>query len=319
MDDLARLYATLTSHHWSFVWPADAPCPATLVEALKQKLPHIDPCSWETRLSWGGVYLNGRSKSSDLPLAPPCRVEYYEPKFPIESAHEFFPPLTEKSIVYEDDDLIAVYKPARLPCLPTREQRHFNLKLQLRSYLQSRGCETPPHLPSRVDTSVQGLVVASKSARMHRALQRIFEKRQIKKYYLLEVEGPVEWREITVDKPIGKDLRHAVLRKVDQENGKPSCTIFRFLYASSVGTRLGSRATSILEAQPLSGRTHQIRVHAMSLGKPIVGDNFYGGLEVSGLHLLSHRAVLWHPFKEQSLEIRLPDELVPAWIDLQRI
>jgi len=316
--NLDRVFETLTSKHWSYIYRESAP--SSLIEALKRELPHINPLSWAQRLSWGGVYVNGRACFGDRPLEAPCRVEYYEPKFDLAEAGHVFPPLKREHIIYEDDELIAVFKPAKLPCLPTREQKHFNLRSKLLEYLNTRNSSGTLHLPSRLDTSASGLVIASKSARMHKELQRLFEKRQIIKSYLLETPGRVDWDETQVNLPIGKDSRHPVLRKVVQDGGKDAVTTFHFLYGSEFNPQDGPAIeTSILCAKPLTGRTHQIRVHALTLEGPIIGDNFYGGLPAGNLHLLSYQLQFKHPFTHKTMDIRVPDGLFPPWLDPSRL
>lgn len=298
--DLARIEDSFISKYWIARYYSEAECPRSLVDCLSSLAHHIDPSEWPKRLAWGGVYVNGLARTADEPLIAPCKVEYYEPKFDIERAHEFFPVFKNEYIIFEDEDLLVSFKPAGLPCHPAKEQTHFNLRSAIESYLGGK-----VHMPSRLDMSTQGIVLISKSPRMHGKCQKLFSERKIEKTYLFETHRRPDWMEFDLDAPIGRDPRHAVLRRV-VESGREARTKFKFA-AESDGKFL-------FLAAPLTGRTHQIRVHAAHLGLPISGDRFYGGDESPGLRLLSYGLRFTHPFAGKTLEVSLPQELRPAWV-----
>lgn len=298
--DPQRINETLTSKEWQWIFDDQNSDAIRLQSLLIEKLPHIDPDSWPTRFWLGGVFVNGIMVLEDRTLRAPCKIEYYEPKYDINKLENQFPVFHESWIVYQDQDLAIIYKPAALPSLPNKEQRHFNLRGYVEEHFGHR-----VHMPSRLDTSTSGLVAISLSQRMHAQLQQAFEFRRVSKYYMLKISEPVEWSEITIDAPIGRDRRHPILRKVDFEAGKSARTHFQFLGQDQQG--------SVLLAQPFSGRTHQIRVHSAEHFGPILGDNFYGGRAAPGLHLLSVAFKLLHPFQETELCITAPESLVPDW------
>ncbi len=301
--DFSRIEKTLTSIYHRFLLFEEAHADATVIGTLHERLPHIAFDSWPQRLQWGGIFLNGIEVSNDRPLTYPCKVEYYEPKFEIEKAAEYFSPFGPEHIVYEDEDLLVVFKTGRLSCVPGREQKHLNLRSFVTSYL---GHEV--HMPSRLDLSTQGLVAISKSTRMHPHLQRAFEGRKVKKRYLLDTAAAPGWTEQVLETRIGKSLHHPILRSVNpkHELGDLALTNFCVLDVSVQGT--------LIEASPLTGRTHQIRVHAQHLGVPIKGDNFYGGAEAPELRLLSYSISLFHPFHNRELSIAVPRDLRPEWL-----
>ena len=315
MADLSRVQESLSSRYWALTYLERRQCGATLFETLSRDLPHIPPASWPQRLLWGGLYLNGRAVRKDVALQAPCRIEYYEPKFNFHEAAQFFPQFTEARIVFEDEDLLAVSKPAGLPCLPAREQQSFNLKRQLEAYISGgRGLKSL-HFPSRIDAAAEGLVLVSKSPRSHAALQQAFEKRQISKFYLLHVCGKVSWQEILVDRAIIRDPAHPVLRKIADGAGQPAITRFICLgRVRSSADAFGRDEITLLQAQPVTGRTHQIRVHSASLGLPIIGDNFYQGVKASVLRLLSYRLEFLHPLNRRPISIKIPPSLFPRWL-----
>lgn len=301
-----------------------------LIELLEYLLPKISRHSWEERKLWGGLYFNGRPGILDELIQYPCKVEYYEPRYTIAEGASRFPSWSSSWIVYEDEDILAVNKPTGLPTQPGKEQQHFHLKGMIEKYVK-----TPVHLPSRLDLATSGLVIASKSPETHRALQHAFAHRKVTKLYTCRVTGFVTWDEISVTEPIGHHPDHPVLRKVDRVNGKQAATTFRVTHRvafceSTTNTSQTSRSTSSphhisttsferdinyrstnsndkswsdIEANPLTGRTHQIRVHLASQGHPIVGDRFYAGPEAERLYLHCHALSLPHPRSGQIINL----------------
>jgi 23S rRNA-/tRNA-specific pseudouridylate synthase len=145
---------------------------------------------------------------------------------------------------------------------------------------------------------------------MHPLLQRVFETRQVNKHYRLastSVRDNHSWEHTG---SIGRDPRHPVLRQVVIDGGQPAQTQF-----SSVGTaQVSGVAASIYEAKPITGRTHQIRVHSAASGIPIIGDNFYGGVDAPYLHLVSYRIRLIHPITSVQIDLKLPASMGPSWV-----
>lgn len=92
MDRVSRLQSALTSKHWTFTYLSPRSCPPTVLQALKAELPHIDHDSWNERLAFGGVYVNGQEVIENAKLSAPVRLEYYEPKFEIADAQKQFAP-----------------------------------------------------------------------------------------------------------------------------------------------------------------------------------------------------------------------------------
>lgn len=309
---LNRIYEALSSVHHTFLYYPKTPSDS-LIDLLEKNLPHIPSNSWSQRFSFGGVYCNGRGVKYNFSPLVPCKFEYFEPKDSLEFPDDRIPKFDPSWIVYEDEWIIVVHKPRGLSSLPTREQRNTHLKEYLENYVGH-----PIHLPSRLDTSTEGLVVVSKHPDCHNELQRLFSSRSIEKYYLFEGTGCVNWQSKTVALRITKDRLHPVLRTTSPHDGKPSRTDFEFLYKSSVLNSDNERIdTSLIVARPRTGRTHQIRVHARAIGVPIVGDSFYEGAklkqEEAGLRLFSWKLSLVHPITKLKLELISPKEKWPIW------
>ena len=306
MVDLDRIAQAMGSKYWAFTYWTPQDCPPTLMGALTASLPHLSPESWPARLEFGGIYINGQAVKQDTPLSSPCKIEYYEPKFPIENASDYFPPFSGEQVLYQDSDALVVYKPNRIPSMAARDQAAFNLKAQVEEYLG----ETI-HMPSRLDMSTQGLVLISRSSRMNRYLQGAFERKEVQKFYMFESAGQVDWTTLVVDKPIGRTPHHPVLRTTVSSGGKKATTVMTKLGEAKTENQ---SPTSVFLAQPLTGRTHQIRVHAQSEGISVVGDNFYDGEPADSLHLVSYRIRIWQPFTASVLDISLPERFRPSWI-----
>nr|WP_236589411.1 RluA family pseudouridine synthase [Ramlibacter aurantiacus] len=148
----------------------------------------------------------------------------------------------------------------------------------------------------RLDMATSGLLLMARGESMQRAFSRAFESRQVGKHYVAVVAGRVPaaaatdadgWAEI--DLPLAADWPRRPRQQVDHENGRPSRTRWRILQALQDRTRL--------ELQPLTGRTHQLRVHLQAIGHPILGDALYGASTPPATRLLLHA---------QALELRHP-------------
>jgi 23S rRNA-/tRNA-specific pseudouridylate synthase len=305
-DPRLRLVSeTLRTQYWVWTYYTRETTPITLLDALVSNLPHINPSSWSERLDFGGVYINGHAALTDQPLPVPCRLEYYEPKFKISEAASVFPSFEERFVIYSDDDIIVAYKPPKLPSMPAKEQRHFSLKASLEKF-----CKRTIHMPSRLDVSAQGILIVSTSVRAHAPLQQAFESRAVTKRYLCATKSPCDWDSKEISAPIGRDPSHPVLRTTLVTGGKPARTFMTRLGRYTSGA---SEITGIC-AQPITGRTHQIRVHAASERIPIFGDNFYGGEAAPYLHLVSCILECDHPVSKKPLRFVIPEGLQNDWI-----
>lgn len=309
--NLERLNSALSSYYRKLVFLTPATCPSTLIAALSEYFPHLDAGLWEERLAHGGTYVNGARCHTDMTLVAPCQIEFYELKDSALTADFGAAFRIQDFVVHEDEALLIVYKPCGLSSMPTREQSSLNLKAFLEKYLQETSPGSNLHMPSRIDTSVQGLVITSKNSSFHTSLQRSFERRLIHKKYRMEAAGRVDWDSLEVDLAIARDTRHAVLRRCVKEGGKASLTHF-----SKLAEKILPDGTphSLIEASPVTGRTHQIRVHASTYGFPIVGDNFYGGIAAPELHLMSYQARFPHPVTGKEIEITAPAKFLPEWL-----
>jgi RluA family pseudouridine synthase len=170
------------------------------------------------------------------------------------------------NILHIDSHLIIINKPAGLPVLPDgweKDSEYLVKKLEAKY--------GKIFIVHRLDKITSGVMVFALDAETHRALNMQFEKHEAEKTYHAIVEGKPRWDEKVTKFPLHANVGHKHRTIVDDKNGKPSETRFKVLkrYQSS----------ALIEALPRTGRTHQIRVHAMALGHPLLGDILYGASE----------------------------------------
>jgi tRNA pseudouridine32 synthase/23S rRNA pseudouridine746 synthase len=183
--------------------------------------------------------------------------------------HQFLgyapPPDTGLPLVFEDEHLLVLNKPGGLLSVPGRgEQMHDCLAHRV----QARRPEA--HVVHRLDMDTSGLIVMAKGAEMQKALSLLFASRQVHKRYVAEVSGLMNMDEGEVNLPLITDWPLRPRQKICHDTGKPSLTRF------SVQSRDEFSQTTRVELEPVTGRTHQLRVHMMALGHPIVDDPLYG-------------------------------------------
>ncbi len=183
--------------------------------------------------------------------------------------------------VYCDERLIVLDKPSGLLAVPGRGPH-------LQDCLSARvQAERPAALVvHRLDRDTSGLIVMALDAQAQRELSRQFAERRVTKRYLAVAWGQPAAEQGTIDLPLRKDFDHPPRHCIDPLSGKPAQTDWRVL------ERLGDRVR--LELQPITGRSHQIRLHLATLGHPILGDNLYAPAPVRAMaeRLLLHAAQL---------------------------
>lgn len=216
---------------------------------------------WLARFGRGQVLVNDQVASPDMVLHPGDRLAYRR------SPWQEAPVPTDLPVLYEDEDLLAVNKPAGLPVLPGGGfLENTAIWLLRRRSLDWRNL-SPIHC---LDRGTSGLLLLGKNRPALSALGRAFQKRRVAHPYLAVLEGLVAEDQFSIETPIGPVL-HPRLGPVyaASADGKPSRTDFRVLDRDEP-----SRAT-LVQAEPHTGRTHQIRIHAAVAHHPLVGEPFY--------------------------------------------
>ena len=215
------------------------------------------------KLKWGdGLRVNGVAQRTNYPVKPgdviTVRMEEEAPEYPPEEGF--------LDILYEDDHILAVDKPAGILIHPSRAKNDGTLANLVYGYYRRTGQKCAFHPMTRLDRDTFGIVLLAKNAHVHARLQTVTVK---KTYHALVYGGP-ETGEGIIDAPIARKPLPSLLRYVGPE-GKPSVTEYRVLEQEGKLCKLALR--------PITGRTHQLRVHCAHMGFPILGDPQYGSEE----------------------------------------
>ena len=202
--------------------------------------------------------------------------------------------LPPEVLLYEDTELIAVNKPAGINSQRTPYQLKGTLEYWVSEYFKAQGNSEPARVVHRLDRGTSGTMIFPKNRPAAAWLSKQFQEGLVDKLYLALVCGRPHQEEWRVDAPIGKvaSARYGVV-----EGGKQSITEFRMVASSG--------DVSLVEARPLTGRTHQIRVHLESVGLPIIGDSTYGG-QSAGRMMLHCSAMMFQNSKKVAITATAP-------------
>ena len=259
-----------------------------LKEELKMSAGLMNKLKWDD-----SIRVNGQPQWTNYPVLPgdviTVRLAEEEPEYPAEDG-----PL---DVLYEDDHILVVDKPAGMLIHPSRAKNDGTLANYVLGYYQRTGQKCAFHPMTRLDRDTFGIVLLAKNAHVHALLQTVEVK---KTYYALTFGGP-KMEEGIIDAPIARHPLPSLLRYVGPE-GKPSLTEYRVLERQEKLCKLALR--------PVTGRTHQLRVHCTHMGWPILGDPQYGtessqifSLELGLTHqmLCAKRLEFIHPITEEKM------------------
>ncbi len=309
-------------------------------EAAGQRLDHflvaqhdgVSRSRVQLLIEQGDVRVNGALEKASLKLRGGEHIEVTGEPHPAPLKAE--PEAIPLDVVYEDEDLAVVNKPAGMMVHAgsgqTEEARHrgtlVNALLHRFQTLSSTGGELRPGIVHRLDKSTSGLIVVAKNDRAHAALAALFAGRKIHKTYLALVHGNVERAKGTISAAVSRDpVRRTRMTTRPNENARSAVSHYEVI--RRLMTRFGR--FTLVRVRIETGRTHQIRVHMASIGHPVVGDTLYGGagqltavrlgrrsgeperirLDRNFLHAM--RLEFLHPVtgKQMVLEAPLPEEL----------
>lgn len=269
------------AHTYTFrVKPADAG--KSLLSFLLERFPFRDETGWRLRIADGRVQLNQFPADPTQLLCTGDIIQHT-------NLHVTEPSVPDSvRIVAESPDYLLVEKPAPMPVHPGgRYNRNC-----LTEILKENG-NTELHLIHRLDAVTSGLMLLGKNPDFSREASALFRSGDVEKMYYARVKGLPDWEETSCDQPIGREkgFRFACLPE-----GKPARSVFRVM---TRGT-----ANSIVACEPVTGRTHQLRLHLAWLGYPITDDLVY---QPGNAHRLQNRAICLH-----SAHLRIPALAVDA-------
>lgn len=226
-------------------------------------------------------------------------------------------------IIYEDEDLMVIDKPADMPVHPSIGNYENTLANAAAWYFHRQDIPFVFRCINRLDRDTTGLLILAKHMLSGAILSDQMKKRAIHRTYLAITEGKTDPAG-TVDSPIGRTDQSLILRQVDHENGDSACTHYlqkcwhpKTFYPETLP--VPQDGLSLVQLQLETGRTHQIRVHMTSIGHPLIGDTLYNPetalMNRQALH--SYRLAFTHPVTGVSLEFTspLPEDMVEFFPD----
>ena len=269
----------------------------------------------------GSVRLNGEEALFYFPLKNGDLLEIsLEEEHPSENIVPVDLPI---HIIYEDEDLMVIDKPADMPVHPSIGNYENTLANAAAWYFHRQDIPFVFRCINRLDRDTTGLLILAKHMLSGAILSDQMKKRAIHRTYLAITEGKTDPAG-TIDSPIGRTDQSLILRHVDHENGDSACTHYlqkcwhpKTFYPETLP--VPQDGLSLVQLQLETGRTHQIRVHMTSIGHPLIGDTLYNPetalMNRQALH--SYRLAFTHPVTGVSLEFTspLPEDMAEFFPD----
>lgn len=258
----------------------------------------------------GACAVNGRHENRGYRLLP---NDFVEIEIDFERQTTLQPEQISLDIVFEDADILVVNKPPGMLVHPTLKVRTGTLLNAIAFYLNEKSAKennplqnsadnSQKHIRAglihRLDKDTSGLMVVSKNSRVHRILASHFQRKLVEKRYFALVEGIIDKDSGTIEAPIGRYAEEKIWNI--KSDGKSSRTNFW------VRKRLIDR--TLIELEPVTGRTNQLRIHLAHVGHPIVGDVKYGGRDYRRMCLHAYRLCFLHPNDGRRLEFETNSE-----------
>ncbi len=296
----------------------EGPAPQRLDRFLTQCFPNQSRSRLQAWIKEGLVTVNGRrAKKAGQMLEGGETVEVRVPPVrPTEVQPEPIP----LEILFENEDVLVVNKPAGMVVHPAPGNESGTLVNAVLAHvpnLEGVGGMLRPGIVHRLDKDTSGVIIVAKNDRAHRFLQEQFKERRTEKVYLALVDGAPPTPRGRIEAPIGRDTTHRQRMKVvPSGKGREAVTVYHTIERF--------REHTLLAAHPLTGRTHQIRVHLAFLGCPVVGDTVYGRRRPTlplGRHFLhAYRLTITLPGEDtpRTFEAPLPPELQAALEEARR-
>lgn len=249
------------------------------------------------KLKWGdSIRVNGIPRHTDFSVVPGDRItvnlDEPQPQYPAEDG--------KLTVLWEDEHLLAVDKPSGMLIHPSRSCNTGTLANIVLGYYRRTGQPCAFHPVTRLDRDTFGIVLLAKNAHTHALLNQLHSQGQLQKCYHALVLGQPEGEEGLIDAPIERLPLPSLLRRISPE-GKPSRTKYRLLESEN--------GISKLALWPITGRTHQLRLHCAHMGCPILGDPQYGGegamaaVSTPGQRLCAKSLTFTHPITGEKMHL----------------
>ncbi|MBQ8038566.1 MAG: RluA family pseudouridine synthase [Lachnospiraceae bacterium] len=226
----------------------------------------------------------------------------------LDSSEKIPPVYAPFSILYEDEDILVIDKPANMPIHPSLNHYENTLANAVCHYFASQNIPYTFRCVNRLDKNTTGLTIVAKHMLSSAILSQDVAVKNIEREYLAIVSGETD-DSGTIDAPIGRKGASTIERQIDYENGERAVTHYR-----KIDTKNGY---TLLSLKLDTGRTHQIRVHMSSIGHPLIGDFLYHptSMELPRQALHSHRLRFIHPITKETMEFTapLPQDMADFW------
>lgn len=226
-------------------------------------------------------------------------------RLPEDSPSEHIPAIAlPLNIIYEDEDILVVNKPAGMPIHPSMNHYENTLANAVMWYYESQGISFTFRCVNRLDRDTSGLTIIAKHMLSSHLLSRQVRERNLSREYLAIAEG-ITPKSGTIDAPIARKANSVLERCIDSEHGEHAVTHYQRLSCTN--------ELSMLSLHLETGRTHQIRVHMASIGHPLIGDFLYNPdnhlMQRQALH--SFRLTFFHPITHEKMTFTapLPDDM----------
>jgi len=242
-----------------------------LDDGVKQLFPQFSKGEIRRVIDWGGCSIGlvtVRVASRSLKEGDDIYFGVMEPERCIELLYR------KEDLLFEDKDFLAVHKPEGFNSQRTPYQLKGTVEYAVECYLKSLGLKEPARVVHRLDRGTSGVMFFPKNKQAATLISQLLKDGKVQKTYWALVSGSPDQPQWKVDAPIDKlsKFRYGVAR-----SGKPARTVFTVLGETG--------GVAAIEAKPLTGRTHQIRVHLKHSGFPIIGDESYGGIPAARMML----------------------------------
>ena len=274
---------------------------------LSRRIKELTRSQFQKKLGQNLVKVNGIPRKSSFRLNEGDLVEC---DFVLPKTEVLLPENIPLKILYKDDHVIVLEKPTGLVVHPGTGRRNGTLVNGLLYHfpgIEKIGPEERPGIVHRLDKETSGLMVVARTEEAYSELQRQFKQRLVEKIYLGLVWGKISKQEGIINWAVGRHVKHGDRMSVKTKKPRTAETHFKILKKY--------QGLTLLEIKPVTGRTHQIRVHFAASGHPIVGDSRYGKIKgkrrYPRLFLHAFGLGFFHPESNERMDFKspLPDDL----------